>query len=91
MELLHLEYSVHQLVFEARARVPVVAIADGIVMGAGAGLFMAASTRVASENTLFAMPEVSIGLCPDAGTYQPLPSLLKGTSTPLVARCQCPR
>ena len=40
---------------------------DGIVMGAGAGLFMAASVRVASVRTQFAMPEVKIGLCPDAG------------------------
>lgn len=46
---------------------PVVAVGDGIVMGAGAGLFMAAGVRLATERTLFAMPECAIGLCPDAG------------------------
>ena len=34
---------------------PVVALADGVVMGAGAGLFMAATTRVLGPKALFAM------------------------------------
>lgn len=44
---LHLEYGVHQRIMELWLLhdVPVVAIADGIVMGAGAGLFMAAQFR----------------------------------------------
>jgi enoyl-CoA hydratase len=69
VDFLHLEYSVHQALFEAWAvhTLPVVAVADGIVMGAGAGLFMAANTRIATERTVFAMPEAAIGLCPDAG------------------------
>ena len=65
VEFLHSEYTLHQRLYAAA--VPVVALCDGIVMGAGAGLFMAASRRVASARTQFAMPEVKIGLCPDAG------------------------
>ena len=65
LAFLHSEYSLHQRLYAAA--VPVVALCDGIVMGAGAGLFMAASVRVASVRTQFAMPEVKIGLCPDAG------------------------
>ena len=45
VEFLHLEYSVHQRLFETALRLPVVAVADGIVMGAGAGLWMAANVR----------------------------------------------
>jgi len=69
VEFLHLEYSVHQRLFEASTclALPVVAIADGIVMGAGAGLWMASNVRIATNKALFAMPEANIGLCPDAG------------------------
>ena len=51
----------HQALFAAARRVPVVALGDGIVMGAGAGLFMAAERgfRVATEATVFAMPEAN--------------------------------
>jgi len=47
VSFLHLEYSVHQKLLEAWAlkSLPVVAVADGIVMGAGAGLWMASSVR----------------------------------------------
>jgi hypothetical protein len=44
VEFLHLEYGLHQAVFAASQRLPVVAIADGIVMAA-AGLRMAANNR----------------------------------------------
>jgi len=69
VEFLSLEYSVHQRLLEAHTKhnIPVLALADGIVMGAGAGLWMAAQTRVATPRTLFAMPECNIGLLPDAG------------------------
>ncbi|XP_059637628.1 probable 3-hydroxyisobutyryl-CoA hydrolase 3 isoform X2 [Cornus florida] len=46
---------------------PLVALINGIVMGAGAGLTMHTKFRVVTENTVFAMPETSIGLFPDAG------------------------
>jgi enoyl-CoA hydratase len=43
------------------------AVADGIVMGAGAGLFMSTKLRIVTERACFAMPECAIGLLPDAG------------------------
>ena len=46
---------------------PIVLWGDGIVMGGGMGLFMSSSHPIATENSLFAMPEVSIGFFPDVG------------------------
>ncbi|AYV37163.1 enoyl-CoA hydratase/isomerase family protein [Aeromonas veronii] len=48
-------------------RKPLVCVADGICMGGGIGLFAGADFRVVTEKSLFAMPEVTIGLYPDVG------------------------
>jgi 3-hydroxyisobutyryl-CoA hydrolase len=44
-----------------------VALLNGIVMGGGNGVSIHGKFRVATENTLFAMPETAIGLHPDVG------------------------
>ncbi|KAG2222023.1 hypothetical protein INT45_003668, partial [Circinella minor] len=47
-------------------KTPYIALMDGITMGAGVGLVMNAPFRIATENTLYSMPENSIGHFNDA-------------------------
>jgi len=46
---------------------PVVVWAHGFVMGGGLGVMAACSHRIGTEKTRIAMPEITIGLFPDAG------------------------
>lgn len=55
---------------------PIIAWGNGIVMGGGLGLLAAARHKVVTDSTLMSMPEVSIGLFPDAGATWFLPAMM---------------
>ena len=58
------EYSLYrQMHFYSK---PLILWGDGIIMGGGMGLMAGCSHRLVTERTRFAMPEVTIGLFPDA-------------------------
>lgn len=68
-----LEYKLDHLI--ATYSKPYIAFLDGITMGGGVGLSINAPIRIATENTVFAMPETTIGFFPDVGASFFLPKL----------------
>lgn len=56
-----LDYQIH------RFSKPLVSLGHGVVMGGGLGVFSGARYRVVTETLRLAMPEITIGLFPDAG------------------------
>lgn len=68
-----LEYKLDHLI--ATYNKPYVAFMDGITMGGGVGLSVHAPFRIATENTIFAMPETTIGFFPDVGASFFLPRM----------------
>lgn len=77
MGFLAKEYALNHLI--ATCKKPIVALIDGVtsikclfsvlmtVVGGGAGVSVHGKFRVATENTIFAMPETAIGFIPDVG------------------------
>lgn len=64
VEFFENEYSLYrQMHFYPK---PIVLWGNGIVMGGGMGLMAMCSHRIVTETTRFAMPEITIGLYPDA-------------------------
>jgi enoyl-CoA hydratase/carnithine racemase len=72
-DFFRVEYEMNYLL--GTSKVPQVSLWDGIVMGGGVGISALGKYRVATDKTLFAMPETAIGLFPDVGSSFWLPML----------------
>lgn len=78
-EYFALEYKLDHLI--ATLKKPYIAFMDGITMGGGVGLSVHAPFRIATERTMFAMPETTIGFFPDVGGSFFLPRMAGSTGT----------
>ena len=65
VEFFRAEYRMNARIHQFRK--PYVALMDGIVMGGGIGVSAHGSVRLVTERSVLAMPEVTIGICPDVG------------------------
>lgn len=67
------EYALNTMI--KRFAKPYIAVMDGVTMGGGVGISVHGAFRIATERTLFAMPETGIGFYPDVGGTYFLPRL----------------
>ncbi len=64
---------------------PLIAALHGYVFGSGVEIALFCDIRIASEDTIFSLPEVSLGMIPAAGGTQTLPRLIgKGKALQLL-------
>lgn len=60
----------------SRLPIPVIASMEGVAVGGGLELALAADLRVAGENSKMGLPETSLAIVPGAGGTQRLPRLI---------------
>jgi len=70
------EYALNRGIFHYPK--PTAAFMDGIVMGGGYGIAGHCDVRIATQRTMFAMPEVKIGFFPDVGAAYHLVRVAQG-------------
>lgn len=70
-----LRYTLASFAIVSNFKVPYIAIMNGITMGGGSSYSIAGKYRIATERTIYAMPETLIGFFNDAGASFFLPRL----------------
>jgi enoyl-CoA hydratase len=64
---------------------PLIAAVHGYVLGSGVEIALLCDIRIASEETVFGLPEVSLGMIPAAGGTQTLPRIIgKGKALQMI-------